>query len=236
MYVSADGTQELDDLNAALVELCGKGVDVKMVALADFARADGEDAAVVAEEADPIEVEPPAYVGIFWGVGPAWWGPPFWYRSCWWDGGLFWHDYGVGWIPPGGFHHPVRGPVVVGPPTVHRAPMPSRAVAWVAAPRATMFAARAVVGPNAIAHVGVRPANFGQVAVRASRADGHLTGVRAGLSGSYGNAHAGMFHAGGSNAVMRSSGFHGSGGGGFHAVGSFGRSGSIGRAGGFSGG
>src|SRR5262249_13730502 len=44
LYVSADATQELDDLNAALVALCQKGVDVKMVALGDFVRADDEPA------------------------------------------------------------------------------------------------------------------------------------------------------------------------------------------------
>ncbi|MGZ3443247.1 MAG: hypothetical protein ACXVDD_27185, partial [Polyangia bacterium] len=47
LYVGA-GDRELDDLNAALVALCQKGVDVKMVALGDFVRADDEPAMAAA--------------------------------------------------------------------------------------------------------------------------------------------------------------------------------------------
>jgi hypothetical protein len=250
LYVSADDARELDDLNAALVDLCGKGVDVKMVALGDFVRADGEDAVAAAEESEPVEVDEPAYASVFVGMSAAWWGAPFWYRRCWWDAGLFWHDYGASWIPPGGFrggyYGPARGPVRIGPPSVHRVPLSARAVAWVAAPRPTVFAGRAVVAPNAIGTVGVRPPNFGQVAVRASRADGRLTGVRAGLTGSFGGnaARGASFGSGGGfqggNAVFHSSGggFHG-GNAVFHSSGGgFGRSGSIGRTsgGGFGGG
>lgn len=249
LYVGADGNHELDDLNGAMVALCHDGVDVKMVALGDFVRpedapaiAEGEvdegddEAAMTAVEADPA-----------WGFGfmfamPWYLAPRYAYRGCWWDHRLFWGDYG--WYPwPNGAVAgpvrgplPVRGPVVVGPPAVHRpAPMPSRA-AWTPTVRATIFS-------HQPAHFAVAP-SFGQVAVRASRADGHVLAVQPG-NAMFRGGSIGAFHAG-SGSVWHGANLSGGGmsngvfrpasAGAAHAV--FGRSGSIGRAGagGFGGG
>ncbi|HEX8953570.1 MAG TPA: hypothetical protein VF945_17055, partial [Polyangia bacterium] len=232
LYVGADA-HELDDLNAALVALCQRGVDVKMVALGDFVRA-GDEPAQLAEgeggdEADdgdegdePAGYDPAWSWGFAWAHSPVWW-PHFWYRGCWWHGGLFWGDYGF-YQPPHGRTIIIprhRGAVVVGPPLGKRMPiMPTRA-AWTPTARATMFTP--VIGAPA------RP-SFGQVAVRAARSDGHIISMQGGL-GHYsyrssavnsvlGNATPG--HPGASNG-------HG---------GAIARSGSLGRAGtsGFGGG
>ncbi len=256
-YVSADGTRELDDLNAALVTLCQKGVDVKMVALGDFVRVDDAPALAAGDDDEVDEGDALAAVAVdpIWGwafihwCGPGFFGRWYYYRACWW-GHPFMDDYG---LPTRVFPHaPVRGPVVVGPPGVHRvAAPPSATVAWHPAPRATMFS------PSVAARMAAGP-SFGQVAVRASRVDGHVLAVRAGnpqLAVGNPATHVGgsssVFH--GSNAVFHGSSggfhggnavFHGSSSGGFHGnaafhgggFGGFGRSGSIGRAGGFSGG
>ena len=238
LYVSADGNQELDDLNQAFVELCGKGVDVKLLALGDFVPVDGGDAlAAAAVEEDPEET--PFYYGVGWpgwhvGVIGLW--PLYCYREAWWDRGALWADYPI--------YRPVprtRGAVIVGPPPGRRPAPTSRAVAWVATPRATVF------GNAAVAQRTVLPSGswashavIGQVTVRASRSDGHVTGVRAGGAGSFGSsgggaAHAGGFGVGGRSGVVNSAGgFHAGGGG--HWGGGAARSGSIGRAGGFGGG
>ena len=227
LYVGADG-RELDDLNAALVALCQRGVDVKMVALADFVRA-GDEPAMVAEgggddgagddgdegagdEGDePAAVDPAWAWGFAWAHSPFWW-PHFWYRGCWWDGGLFWGDYG--------FHHPHghgpslphhRGAVVVGPPPGTRTPpLPSRS-AWTPVARSTMFTPVA----------GIRR-TFGQVPIVAARSDGRIVGMRAGNE---------AFNAG-ARAGGVGGGFHGAGRTAFHPVavggGGFGRAGHTG--------
>ena len=53
LYVGAEAAHELDDLNGALVALCDKGVDVKMVALSDFVRV-GDEPAMAANGADGV--------------------------------------------------------------------------------------------------------------------------------------------------------------------------------------
>jgi len=259
LYVGAE-PRELDDLNAALVALCQRGVDVKMVALGDFVRAGDEPAALAQRsgsddagdgddsgdgdeagdgdesgDGDASAALDPAWAWAFaWAHSPFWW-PHFWYRGCWWDRGVFWGDYRFYPASHGrgmGVPHR-RGPVVVGPPTGTRTPpLPSHA-AWTPAARSTMF--RPVAGA---AHP-----TFGQVAVTASRSDGHIVGMRGGNEsfnggaraggggahfGSFGGAGHTMFHPGGSaggfsHASVGRTGFGGFGGGG--------RSGSLGRAG-----
>ena len=181
LYVSADATQELDDLNAALVAICQKGIDVKMVALGDFVRADDEPQVAQNEGGDEGEegegdeggaAVDPAWAWRFAWAHPAWWWPHFWYRGCWWNGGTFWGDYGF-YQPSHGrgmssAHH--RGAIVVGPPSGTRTPaMPTHA-AWSPTVRNTMFTPLA----------GVRHSSFGTVEVRATRNDGRIIGMRAG--------------------------------------------------------
>ncbi|MGZ3429529.1 MAG: hypothetical protein ACXVCV_22920, partial [Polyangia bacterium] len=211
LYVGA-GDRELDDLNAALVALCQKGVDVKMVALGDFVRADDEPAMAAAEgdggdgdeEGDEPEAAPidPAWTFAFAWAHPLYLWPHYWYRGCWWDGGLFWGDYR--WYPgPRGpmLPHRGRGAVVVGPPRGVRGPVGPSHAAWTPSMRNTMF----TPGP---ARAGVAP--VGQIAVTASRSDGHLIGMRAGsttYNGGVGRVGIGV--VGGAGRTT----FHGGGGG-----------------------
>jgi hypothetical protein len=238
MYVSADGSQELDDLNAAFVALSSQGVDVKMVALGDFVRAEDPDLEAEAESAEPEEDEPsPAFVFAtdVWSwplFFPApFWAPRYWYRGCWWERGHFWHDYGT-YVP-----RPRPGRVVGPPPGVRVLP-PPRAAHWVVAPRGTLFNGGVVRAPGLGRIVAPPPTGFGRVTVRASRLDGHVTGVRAGAAGSFAPAGhpAAAWH--GTGHVIGGGGWHGGGGIGWHGGGGGGggRSGSIGRAGGFGGG
>jgi len=271
LYVSADATQELDDLNAALVALCQKGIDVKMLALGDFVRA-GDEPQMAGNEGDTgdegdggdegdepgVAAVDPAWAWAFaWAHSPWWW-PHYWYRGCWWNGGTFWGDYGF-YPPPHGRGMIIpkgRGAVVVGPPSGTRTPsLPSHA-AWSPTVRNTMFAPVA----------GKPHSSFGTVEVVASRNDGRIVGMRAGGvnttmlgGGSVGGARAGgvggPFHGAGQTGIGGiGGGFHSSGGGGFHSTvgiggggggfhsagatsfGGGGRSGSIGRSGGFGGG
>ncbi len=234
LYVSADA-RELDDLNAALVALCQKGVDVKMVSLGDFVRAgdepvmaqgDGDDgAADDGDDADePAALDPAWAWGFAWAHSPFWW-PHFWYRGCWWDGGAFWGDYGFYPRPHGRGvivgHH--RGAVVVGPPPGTRAPLPPRTAITPAA-RSTMVSPVAVGAPHP---------SFGQVRVIAARSDGHIVGMRAGNEAFNAGAR-----AGGVAAFHNHEALHAGGSTSFGAHPTQGRSGSIGRAGfgGFGGG
>jgi hypothetical protein len=244
LYVSADATQELDDLNGALVALCQKGIDVKMLALGDFVRADDEPQLAQAgegDEGDEPGLDPAWTWGFAWAHGPWWW-PHYWYRGCWWNGGMFWGDYGF-YQPSHGTSRIIpkgRGAVVVGPPPGTRMPsMPTHA-AWSPTVRNTMFVP-----------VANQPhKSFGTVEVIASRSDGRIVGMRTGVNsttglvGNVGGARAGgvggPFHGAGQTGV--GGGFHSTVGGGFHSNAGFavsgGRSGSIGRAGssGFGGG
>jgi hypothetical protein len=226
LYVGT-GAQELDDLNHALVALCQKGVDVKMVALGDFVRAGDEPAMALNDDVDnedddaPVEAVDPAWTWAFGWARPAYLWPHYWYRGCWWNGGLFWGDYG--WYPtrPAGFGGPVgnwrgRGPVVVRAPSAHRVPLAALHAGWAPAARATMFTP-AFGTPRS-------GATFGQVAVLAARSDGHIVGMRAGSTAFNGGARvngAGFRSAG--NTTFHSSVFHS----GSYAA----RSGSVGRAG-----
>jgi hypothetical protein len=142
-------------------------------------------------------------------------GPRYWYRGCYWDHGLFWGDYGFYRPSPGvAGLRPHRGPVVVGPPSVHRAPpLPTHAV-WTPAARATIFSHAAISAPRS---------SFGTVAVHASRSGGQFVGLQHGTIG-------------GGHTIMHNGAVVGGVGRGFGTT--AGRSGSIGRAGfgGFSGG
>ena len=214
LYVSAEA-QELDDLNAALVALCEKGVDVKMVALDDFVRTDGDPAVALAppapapeaEEVDDDAAEPSTFVGPWYG-NPLWWVHRncYGYRGVVCSSGLFWRDLGRSF--PHSLRGSRRGPLV--PPPGHRAePLPaSRASLW-----------RPTVRPTILA-------NFGHVAVRTSRADGHLVAVRPGAAAFHSSAPGVAGH--GFHPNLSSSTFHGANLSGV-------RSGSMGRAS-FSGG
>ena len=248
MYVGADGGRELDDLNGALVALCQNGVDVKMLALSDFVRAGDEPQLAVnddpdaADDGDPGDDEAeaavdPSWAWMFMWSRPAWLWSHYWYRGCWWDW-PFWRDYG--WYPcPHGVPHVPRGrgAIVVGPPPGHRAlPLPTRA-GWTPAARNTMF--KPSVGVRAANQAFGQNAALGQMVVRASRFDGHITG----MGTSYGNGTFGARAGGGgaghiwpsAHTTFRSSvgGFGGSHTvfGGSHTVFGGGRSGSVGRAG-----
>jgi hypothetical protein len=166
LYVSADGTRELDDLNQSFVELGAHGVDVKLVALGDFAPGAYADGELAPDES----LDAPDWLVDLWlGVGFYWYGGSPSVQTCFWD------DYR--WYRP-----PRR--VVVGPPRGGRrrwvvGPPPLRvmpgAPRWVPAPRSTPLD-----GWHATVAGGV-----GRVPVRASRQDGTITGVRPGRSGSY---------------------------------------------------
>jgi hypothetical protein len=85
LYVGT-GARELDDLNAAFVELCARGVDVRMVSLDDFERGDpGRDPEVDEEEPTPDQ-NMPIWLLALWLENDGWWygGDPFW-QSCFWD-------------------------------------------------------------------------------------------------------------------------------------------------------
>ncbi|HEX4457724.1 MAG TPA: hypothetical protein VIA18_07120 [Polyangia bacterium] len=236
LYVSADGHQELDDLNDALVALSQDQIDVQMVALGDFVPAgenvpelaqndagDGDresEAEYEAEGDDDGAFAVGLPFAFFFDPWP-WWLGRHWSQARYCYGGdtrggvhRFWRDHG-------GFHAPVvvaHGGRVVGPPKVGR-PV-AVASRWTPIPRATMFNPRGAVlpgVPGARAHV----AGFGQVPVRASRFDGHVTAVRGNGFNHYSRttfAHGGTYAHGGAFS------------------GGFARSGSIGRAGGGSSG
>jgi hypothetical protein len=213
LYVGADGGGELDDLNGAFVAMCGKGVDVKMLALSDFVRAgdepqlaindDGDEAEGDEGDAEAVAAADPAWTWMFAWVRPPWLWSHFWYRGCWW-GYPFWGDYG--WYHPHGVGHvvphPRRGAIVVGPPTGTRMPPLGSHAAWSPKSRATLFT-------PAVGHAPA--AAFGQVAVRAARADGHILGMGASPA-AYGGGWGARAGGGGVGAASRTP-FHGPGGG-----------------------
>jgi hypothetical protein len=198
MYVSADGIHEVDDLNAQFVELAQKGVDVRMIGVNDFLR---DDQAVALSDGEDEEDQPPIYLTVF-DARPWFY---FWGGDWWWQV-RFWDHCGWGWVPHGGARpaHPPHG-VTVAAPSGIRHPSTMMSARWSPTARATMF------GSGTRRTVGV-PGGFGQVTVRTARADGHVTGVRAGRTGSFAggavSGHAGSF------SVSRSGSFGRSGGGG----------------------
>jgi hypothetical protein len=170
LYVSANGTGELDDLNGAFVDLQQHGVDVRMVGLGEFVR---DDEAVAASDAEDEEADPaPTYMASLGDL------PWFYFWGGFWGGQVrFWDHCGWRWwntIGGGGVFPPPRG-VVVGPPSGHRSVVPLIAHTWSPSPRRTVFGSGAL----------------GQVSVRTSRSDGHLTGLRAGRSGTFALARSG---------------------------------------------
>src|SRR5581483_8232965 len=166
LYVTeGDAQLESDDLNDAFVAFDGDGVDVKMLALEDF------------EESDEA---PPDDLGFWFFAGGS--GGRHWYYG----GGVnahlcFWNHYG--W-------HRLARPVTVGAPLGMRARVP-QGYRYAPRPRATLFSDPA--GPRNFARLGAMPhangENFGHIAVRTSRTDGTITGVRPGRSGSFGRFH-----------------------------------------------
>jgi hypothetical protein len=174
LLVNTDGQQELDDLNHALVDLTGEGVDVKVVALSDFTRdqAPASQPAgleMLAEEDSP---EDAAFYGAAW---PDWAVDSFWYGGCpGWHVG-FWGSYGGWYRPPRWVWFGKRG---------HRRAVE---VQQVAAPHGKLSNTQPMAlhrRPTIFDGLGPRrpapPMGFGHVAVRASRADGSITSVRAG--------------------------------------------------------
>ena len=175
LYVDSNGQPELDDLNRTMVDLCANGIDVKVAALSDFQRgpappqaplAQGEwppnYPAVGGDDADDEE-SPWAF-----GVDSFWYGgAPEWQIAFWSDYGWYHPGHGI-WVGPLGHRHCVT----VGAP---RAARPHMTFAFHSAPmpRSTLFGGFG-------AHAAVAPPGFGHVAVRSSRFDGSVTGVRAG--------------------------------------------------------
>jgi hypothetical protein len=171
LYVAPDQTQtvELDDLNTEFVALNEAGVDVKMLALDDF------------EESEEVPLAD-IVVDMTWIVSPA--GLHYYYGGDVGTHLCFWRDYG--------WYHPKHA-VTVGPPSATRMRTPI-GHQYVPRFRVTMFAggeSRAMTRPIPIGGGVYRPASFGRVAVRTSRSDGTLTGVRAGRTGSFGRFHGG---------------------------------------------
>jgi hypothetical protein len=214
LYVSADGQQELDDLNEQLVGLQGAGFDVRMVALADFTRAGdepvaaGEPSETEAANAAAQEAADAVEAGIAIGWASWWFGTPchWYYRGAWWYPGVFWHDY------PCYPHHPIGrafGPA----PRAGRIIAPPTGVRWSPTPRATIFGPGTRVGAPAGVRSAVMqphpPTGFATVPVRASRVSGEITGVRAGRIGSFGGSGHGGW--GGHGSIGRAGG--GGGGG-----------------------
>jgi hypothetical protein len=165
LYVTeTDAQLESDDLNDAFVVFDGEGVDVKMLALDDFEESD---------ETPPVDLD-------YWFFVPS----P---RGHWYYGGgvsahlCFWNNYG--W-------HKLARPISIGPPLGMRARVP-HGFRYAPRPRATLFTDPA--GPRNFARAGGVPhangEHFGHIAVRTSRSDGAITGVRPGRSGSFGRFH-----------------------------------------------
>ena len=166
VYINAAADQpELDDLNEAFVELAQGGIDVRMLSLTDFDRSD--------ERLD--EGEDPLLSWSFAGGGTYWWyygGTPF--NHC-----HFWDHYG--------FHHR-RGSAASAPPPPNAFGMriPKSAV-YRPLHRATIYSGAQVRVPSG--STAYRPAGFASVLVHTSRVSGHLTGMQAGRSGSFGRFH-----------------------------------------------
>jgi hypothetical protein len=237
LYLSADGTQELDDLNHAFVSLCQSGVvDVKMVALADFVRIPDDEALAAAdaeaeEDADEADDGDEGNAPLVAGVPQVpwwwWWGwnlhrgigwPRFRYHACWWDRGAFWADYPI--------HHPrpPRHAIVIGPPSGRRtiAPPPgTRAAAWTPAARTTIFARMATsssLKTPGIARIAAPP-SFGQVSVRTSGETGRIVGIRAGNPTYPVGVNNGVFRTSPAPVSGRNAVFHPGGGGAFRSSG-----------------
>jgi hypothetical protein len=166
LYVG--GERELDDLNAAFVELCARGVDVKRVELDEFQRG-------VAIEEEREEPSVPVWVAGLW-LGGFWYGgDPYWQAQFWEGYGWYPSAHGVMVGPPHGKRHGIT----VGPPSVAR--HVSKSAGWVPAARPT----------------GYHSSAFGRVAVHASRSSGAFIGIAGGFgrSGSLGRVGGGGFSA-----------------------------------------
>src|SRR5262249_35193604 len=144
LYVNLDGGNELDDLNVAFVELQGRGLDVRMLALDEFQRGDA------IAEGDAEDEEASDDFGFWLRFDWYWFDGEPGFHACFWDR--------YGW------YHPRQG-VMVGPPGHRRllAVMPGmrKAIAaridgsrWSPHLRATGF--------GRLTH-GVGPVGFGQV-------------------------------------------------------------------------
>jgi hypothetical protein len=195
LYVRPDAghAQELDDLNADFVALDQARIEIRMLALTDLTEstapppagptevaADNPDGGVVAELGEADQPPPPPEEIYFWPTGDGA-GARFYFGGSWYWHCHFWDFYG--WYPsPRGYRGTNGQRVhVAQPPPVHVAQPPplSGARAYRPAVRATLFS-----GP------ALPTRGLGHVSVRASRWDGHLTGVRAGRSGSFGRVSA----------------------------------------------
>lgn len=157
VYVSAGGTRELDDLNAGFADLSQHGIDVRMLALAEFERDDQAEARSTDED-DEDDDQPLIYATAL--DTTPWF---YFYGGDWWLQAGFWRDCGWGWSAPGGGLRAPTG-VVLGPPGGHRAHGALVAHAWSPSARATIFGSG---GPRL-----VTATPLGKVSVRASRIDG----------------------------------------------------------------
>jgi hypothetical protein len=161
LYVDPGGgdNQELDDLNEDFNAFAQAGIDVKALALTDFA--------------DAPEVQTAYVGGLGWG-----WAFPF-RRPCWFGGSLWWHRC---FWQLYGWHCPPGRPLIAAVPS-HL----SGGCRYHPVLRATLFTGAPPRGTPARALW--RPASLGRVQARASRWDGHLTGVRIGRGfASYGRS------------------------------------------------
>jgi len=176
LYVTADGAhlQELDDLNDDFVAYDQASIDLKMIALSDFAPSN-----------EPPPEEQPAGYAVWWHGSSLHY---YWGGSWWWHC-HFWDVYGRP-CPPGAMP-PTRPSHVAYPPPVHV----SRAALYRPALRTTRFGGVVAAGPTyGYSHAGAirrfSAAGVGRVEVRQSRWDGRVVGIRAGRSGSFGRASA----------------------------------------------
>lgn len=169
LYVTpgAEQRQELDDLNDDFVAYAQAGIDVKLLALTDFAAAQaaaGASDGGVAALGNPMNPMNPVTSTTSPAPRYSYGGHPLGY--VW-----FWRSYG--WYAPPA----PRGPVGEPPPRV------SSGASFRPVPRPTLFSVRTLGGTTGIGRQ--KPAGFGRVSVQVSES-GHVVGT--GRSGSFGRS------------------------------------------------
>lgn len=170
LYVtpSAAQRQELDDLNDDFVAYAEAGIDVKLLALTDFAATPASAEASASAGDGGVLVLGTPITPVTLVTSPA---PRYAYGGHPWGSVWFWRSYG--WYAPPG----PRGPVGEPPPRV------SSGAAFKPTPRTTLFSVRTVGGTTGIGRQ--KPAGFGRVSVGVSEG-GRVVGT--GRSGSFGRS------------------------------------------------